>query len=89
MRKKQLYSFLVVIYSIVIPAVIVLTYWGNRTVTVIAEETPREYGTCIVIDPGHGGKDPGCLSPDGKTYESKVNLDIALRLQRLINENFM
>ena len=41
----------------------------------------------ICIDPGHGGKDPGCLSPDGKTYESKVNLDIALRLQRLINEN--
>ncbi|MGN1219376.1 MAG: N-acetylmuramoyl-L-alanine amidase [Candidatus Cryptobacteroides sp.] len=41
----------------------------------------------ICIDPGHGGKDPGCLSPDGKTFESKVNLDIALRLQRLIKEN--
>lgn len=41
----------------------------------------------ICIDAGHGGKDPGCLSPDGKTYESKVNLDIALRLQKLIKAN--
>ena len=38
----------------------------------------------ICIDAGHGGKDPGCLSPDGKTYESNINLDIALRLQKLL-----
>ena len=34
----------------------------------------------VVIDPGHGGKDPGCISPSGKTMEKTVVLDIARRL---------
>ncbi|MGM9741988.1 MAG: N-acetylmuramoyl-L-alanine amidase [Candidatus Cryptobacteroides sp.] len=42
----------------------------------------------ICIDAGHGGKDPGCVSPDKKTYESHINLDIAKRLAALINEGF-
>ncbi|HEY8548888.1 MAG TPA: N-acetylmuramoyl-L-alanine amidase [Vicinamibacterales bacterium] len=36
----------------------------------------------IVIDPGHGGKDPGTLT--GKTSEAEVVLDIALRLEKLL-----
>lgn len=31
----------------------------------------------IVIDPGHGGKDPGAVSPDGKVLEKSVTLKIA------------
>lgn len=39
----------------------------------------------IVIDAGHGGKDPGCL---GSTFqESKIALKIALELGRIIKEN--
>lgn len=34
----------------------------------------------VVVDPGHGGKDAGCVSRDGKTYEKTVALDIATRL---------
>lgn len=34
----------------------------------------------IVIDPGHGGKDAGCISPSGKTMEKTIVLDIAKRL---------
>ena len=41
----------------------------------------------IVIDPGHGGNDPGCISADKKTYEKTIALDIAKRLSRKINEN--
>ena len=40
----------------------------------------------VCIDPGHGGKDPGCVSADKKTYESRVNLDIAKRVSALIKE---
>jgi N-acetylmuramoyl-L-alanine amidase len=40
----------------------------------------------IVIDPGHGGKDPGCLGSIHK--EKEVALAVALKLGRYIEENF-
>lgn len=40
----------------------------------------------IVIDPGHGGKDPGC---NGVTHKEKdISLAVALKLGKLIEENF-
>ena len=41
----------------------------------------------IVIDPGHGGHDPGCISADRKTQEKNIALDIANRLSRKIGES--
>ena len=40
----------------------------------------------IVIDAGHGGKDPGCIAHSG-LQEKTVNLDIAKKLGRLIQAN--
>lgn len=40
----------------------------------------------IVIDAGHGGKDPGAIGING-TREKDVNLAIALKLGKLIEEN--
>ncbi len=40
----------------------------------------------VAIDPGHGGNDKGCHS--GRTYEKDVTLDVAKRLQKLINKAF-
>ncbi len=40
----------------------------------------------IVIDPGHGGKDPGAPSPYG-SYEKNITLAIALELRNLIEKN--
>lgn len=37
----------------------------------------------IIIDPGHGGKDPGAIA--GRAKEKDIVLDIALRLGKLIN----
>lgn len=36
-------------------------------------------GKIIIIDPGHGGKDPGTISSD--TYESDINLEISKYLE--------
>lgn len=39
----------------------------------------------IVVDPGHGGKNPGAIGVTG-TWESEVNYDIAIRLNELLLE---
>jgi N-acetylmuramoyl-L-alanine amidase len=39
----------------------------------------------VVIDPGHGGRDPGAIGESGIT-EEEVNLKIALKLRRLIEQ---
>jgi len=42
----------------------------------------------VVIDPGHGGRDPGCVSPSGQSFEKTVNLAVALKLGKLIQQNY-
>ena len=39
----------------------------------------------VVIDPGHGGHDPGALGRRGK--EKNINLEVALKVGRLIESN--
>jgi N-acetylmuramoyl-L-alanine amidase len=40
----------------------------------------------VVIDPGHGGKDPGAMSKDKKTQEKKLVLEISKLLKKKIEE---
>lgn len=42
----------------------------------------------IVIDPGHGGNDPGALSPDRKLREKDINLAVAKYLGREIKSAY-
>lgn len=41
----------------------------------------------IIIDAGHGGKDPGTTAIDG-TFEKDFNLEIALRLKLLLENAY-
>lgn len=45
-------------------------------------ETLDFEGQLVVIDAGHGGKDPGAVSPIDKTYEKTIVLSVALKLQK-------
>lgn len=40
----------------------------------------------IMLDPGHGGKDPGAVGPKLKTTEKAVNLAVALKLKKLLEQ---
>ena len=39
----------------------------------------------IVIDPGHGGNDPGCVGKTG-VYEKDIVLDVCVRLKQLLQQ---
>src|SRR5688500_4343405 len=73
MVKYLQYSFLLLALAVSLSAYIPLTGTGVNDVRI------------IVIDPGHGGKDPGC---QGSTHKEKdVALAVALRLGKFIEEN--
>jgi len=42
----------------------------------------------VVIDPGHGGKDAGCISKDQKTYEKNLTLDISKKFAKYIHDSY-
>ncbi len=42
----------------------------------------------VVIDPGHGGHDPGAISKSSKMNEKQINLDIATRLGSRIEKEY-
>ncbi|GEM_PF-555150 len=54
----------------------------DNKVTIDFEFAPREKKV-VVIDPGHGGEDPGAIGPGG-TYEKDINLRVALKTVELL-----
>lgn len=55
------------------------------TAFIAHKDEPKTTIKTIVIDPGHGGKDPGCNGADHN--EKTVALAVALKLGKLIEEN--
>ena len=68
-------------------AVILCVVCGLAMSSFHMDENIRLQGTIktLIIDAGHGGKDPGAV---GKNfYEKELALKIALQLKRIVNEN--
>ena len=57
----------------------------DRTTDLIKEKKKWQFDT-IIIDPGHGGKDPGSVGYKG-TKEKDIVLDVSKRLARKIQKN--
>ncbi len=54
-----------------------------------AEQKPKPLGlNTVCIDPGHGGKDPGCISPNRKYCEKDIVLSIGLELREKIRKAY-
>lgn len=66
---------------LLIPVLIVFIFSSFYT----HKDDPKRKVKIIVIDPGHGGKDPGCNGVSCK--EKEVALAVALKFGKLIEEN--
>ena len=67
---------------IMIALVTVIAMYCNRE---SAATAVREKKMVVVIDPGHGGGDPGKVGVNG-LKEKDINLDIAMSLQNILTE---
>ena len=64
-------------------ALFILSFYLGRGVCALAKNTGKNTNsTVIVIDPGHGGSDPGKISTSG-VMEKDVNLSISMALKQL------
>ena len=82
--KRTLWVSLAVEYVSVFLILLLAVVIGNHTINVSVENAPVENRRCVVIDAGHGGVDGGATSCTG-VLESGINLEIALRLNDLMN----
>ena len=84
MRKPRRSLPLILAYCVTLAGILAAAQWGSRAVTVLSEQIPIDREVCFVIDPGHGGEDGGATSCTG-IAESRLNLEISLRLKDLLN----
>lgn len=79
---KNVIRILIIILLFSIIGTVLFFYDSNKSIETFSIPTANKV---ILIDPGHGGIDAGASS--GKLKEKDINLDIALRLQKLIEAN--
>lgn len=83
MKNRKLYIAIFITVAMLC-AMIAVAHITNKAVNVYVQNKPIENRTCIIIDAGHGGIDGGAVSCTG-VEESKINLEIALRLNDLMH----
>lgn len=76
----RLYAFLV--------AALIVPFFAAGMLDAQNPEKNRIRLRTVVLDPGHGGKDAGCVSRDGRTYEKNLTLAIAKQLGQKIKEEY-
>jgi N-acetylmuramoyl-L-alanine amidase len=58
----------------------------EETITDETVKTNRKIKT-VILDAGHGGKDPGAIAVDG-TYEKDINLAVTLKVKELLTNEY-
>ena len=75
------WTALYVVTLLALFAVFAAILWQGAAVNA-SKNLSLEQELVLVIDPGHGGFDPGAVSSDG-TAESQVNLKVALQMEEI------
>lgn len=83
-EKKETFVKAILLLSMFVTGCFIIR-GGQRLVSSVSSgevETSKDR-PCVVIDAGHGGKDPGKVGIDG-SLEKDINLQIALKLQKFL-----
>ncbi len=79
-RKKSIIA-IITAFLIILSAMLYLTFMANFSAAE-ASSMPITQKT-VIVDAGHGGDDGGAIGIDG-TVEKDINLDIALKLEKIL-----
>lgn len=79
-KRKTVYSTIAIIFFLI--SLLVFFYREKISPTFSLPVTNK----IIVIDPGHGGVDPGTVGKSG-TLESKINLELSIKLKSLLEQS--
>lgn len=81
--KKRALVWLILV-GVVLMSLVVFTYWREREERMVVQAMSWVIaGRTIIIDPGHGGEDPGKVSAGG-VFEKDINLAVAQKLKTLL-----
>lgn len=78
--KKSIIA-IITVFLIILSAMLYLTFMANFSAAE-ASSMPITQKT-VIVDAGHGGDDGGAIGIDG-TVEKDINLDIALKLEKIL-----
>ena len=83
MKHRLLKSFLILLFFLVTAGIIV---YFSTPLQAVKKDKRASVMRTIVIDPGHGGHDPGCHGASAN--EKNVALAVSLKLGKLIEQHF-
>lgn len=84
MKKRNIMLLMLPAYAIVLGLCLLIGIAGSKAITAISDSAVFADRHTLIIDAGHGGEDGGATSCTG-ILESEYNLNIALRLDALMN----
>lgn len=82
LRNSRLIIIFSILFLIILSAMLYFTFMANSSADGVM--TKPVLKQTVIIDAGHGGDDGGAIGIDG-TVEKDINLDIALKLEKLLN----
>ena len=80
--QKRLLAWLVLFGAVTLILIGFMTWQGNAEKTAVKAMSWVVAGRTLLIDPGHGGEDPGKVSPEG-VLEKDINLEVAKKVYAL------
>jgi len=77
----------IVLVALILLLVIAIYSLNLGRLAVTGASGGRELAKVVMLDPGHGGEDPGAESPYTGITEKELNLDIAKKLRQLLEQD--